>query len=172
MSEEIEEKTEKCEVCDKCDVQWISADACDETTYKVCSNCVIPLINCSLSKEQFFNLIKNGHNDKEFLLHSDYYINGIALQPVGNEPKSKEEFIERIFKAKEGIDYRDEDKEEQQDYDAGFDAGIDVYWDWLRTALLKMMGKKELQDTKFIPKLQKTIEDLTPEEVEEFLKIE
>ena len=117
-------------------------------------------------------MIKNGHNDKEFILHSDYYINGIALQPKGNEPKSKEEFIERIFKAKEGIDYRDENKEDQQDYDKGFDDGIDVHWDWVRTALWKMINKKEIQNTNFIPELQKTIEDLTGKEVEEFLKIE
>ncbi len=98
---------EGCEICG-CAIEWILKDVEESVIYKVCSDCIIPLVSCSLSKEQFFNLIKSGHNNKEFLLHSDYYVNGIALQPADNPPQSKEKMIERIAKAMKGIDYREE----------------------------------------------------------------
>jgi len=34
--------------------------------YKICHNCIFELINLNLSKEHFFNLLKNGHKDNEF----------------------------------------------------------------------------------------------------------
>jgi len=49
--------------------------------YKICHNCIFELINLNLSKEHFFNLLKNGHKDNEFYLHDDFYDkNGKALQ--------------------------------------------------------------------------------------------
>ncbi|KKN58992.1 hypothetical protein LCGC14_0546670 [marine sediment metagenome] len=56
-------------------------------------------------------------------------------------------------------------------YKKGIDEGFDVNWVWVRAALLKMMEKGELQDTDFIPKLQKVIKEMTVEEFKEYDKI-
>lgn len=64
----------KCECCNDAEVQWELVDAYDkDTTYRVCSNCLPFLTACSLSKLQFKNLLKNGHNANEHLLHEDFY---------------------------------------------------------------------------------------------------
>jgi len=69
---------------------------------------------------------------------------------------------------------RKEDEECQCDYckghKRGFDEGVDANWDWVRAGLLKMIDKKELQDTNFIPKLQKVIGDMSLEEFESIIK--
>ena len=53
----------------------------DETPYYLCANCLTQLVNLCLTKKQFDKLIVNGHKDTEFYLHSDFYDEGIALQP-------------------------------------------------------------------------------------------
>ena len=73
---------DKCEACNKFYVQWILTKPQNKDTYKVCSNCLIDLVGNRLSKEQFFNLLKNGHNKSEFLLCGDFYDNdGSYWQP-------------------------------------------------------------------------------------------
>lgn len=50
--------------------------------YDVCMNCLIALVNLSLSPKQFKSLLRRGHKDTEYLLHGDFYDNeGNALQP-------------------------------------------------------------------------------------------
>ena len=51
--------------------------------YLLCRNCEVDFVNCALSKEQFFNMLGNGHTTKEFMLHGDFYDedSGEALQP-------------------------------------------------------------------------------------------
>jgi len=73
-----------CESCGAFEVQWILKDQSDPNIkYKVCSNCLIMLVSRSLSPQQYFNLLKNNHDENEFLLHSDFYDDhGNALQPV------------------------------------------------------------------------------------------
>lgn len=72
----------RCEACDSFEVQWNLADSYDKkVVYRVCTNCLDDLVNLSLSKKQFFNLLDNGHDPCEHLLHSDFYDdNGNALQ--------------------------------------------------------------------------------------------
>lgn len=77
-----------CQACNHCKHQWILASTIDsiidEPPYYVCSNCLIALINLSLSKRGFKTLLASGHTDSEFLLHSDFYnADGEALQPRG-----------------------------------------------------------------------------------------
>ncbi len=80
------EKSQKCECCNKFPVMYELRDVyrtSTGTTYKVCVNCLIGLVNYSLSKEQYRNLIDNGHVSSEFLLHEDFYDeNGDAVQPL------------------------------------------------------------------------------------------
>lgn len=74
-------------VCEACGAahQWTIIDAYKDRktkSYKICSNCHLALVTCCLSKKQFFNLIKAGHNTNEFYLHEDFYDEkGNALQP-------------------------------------------------------------------------------------------
>jgi hypothetical protein len=80
-----DKKNKCCEVCEDGEIQWEIKDVYNKkVVYKICSNCLSPLTNCSLSPEQFFNLIKNGHKSSEFLLHGDFYDEetGEALQPI------------------------------------------------------------------------------------------
>jgi len=76
---------EKCEACDKhpqsvCLIH--PANSIDLVIYKLCNNCLLALVNTSLSKKQFKNLIKHGHDPSEFYLHDDFYDeDGTALQP-------------------------------------------------------------------------------------------
>ena len=50
--------------------------------YHLCANCVFDLINLNLKPEQFKALLRNGHSNTEFYLHSDFYDeDGNALQP-------------------------------------------------------------------------------------------
>ena len=75
----------KCESCKRWESQWILKSTLDpkEKPYKVCSNCLLPLVGEALDKKQFKNLLKSGHKDEEFLLHEDFYDEeGRALQPV------------------------------------------------------------------------------------------
>jgi hypothetical protein len=51
-------------------------------SYFVCGNCLIGLVNHSLSKKQFKNLLKGGHDRGEYLLHESFYDEkGRAVQP-------------------------------------------------------------------------------------------
>lgn len=80
-----------CECCERFEHQWklestFPLSQLHQSTqnplYFVCSNCLIRLVNNSLSKKQYNTLLRNGHDSKEFLLHSDFYDeNGRALQP-------------------------------------------------------------------------------------------
>jgi len=55
----------------------------EDYRYYLCRNCEGPFVNCDLSKEQFFSMLKNGHTTAEFMLHEDFYDEetGEALQP-------------------------------------------------------------------------------------------
>ena len=65
---------EKCQACEKGPVQWHLKSAYGyEPAYDVCSCCLMKLVDNSLSKKQFFGLLKNGHTAKEYLLHEDFY---------------------------------------------------------------------------------------------------
>lgn len=73
----------KCESCGT-EVQWNLIDEYDKKIkYKLCSNCLLALVNCRLSTIEFFSLLKNGHTTNEFYLHCDFYDEdtGEALQP-------------------------------------------------------------------------------------------
>jgi hypothetical protein len=73
-----------CEACDYPEVQWELVDKLGtDKTYKVCSNCLLPLVGHALSKKQFNKLLKSSHKRDEFLLHSDFYSEqGEAMQPT------------------------------------------------------------------------------------------
>ncbi len=77
------ESKETCECCEKFNVQWKLKDAYNvDKTYNVCSNCLIGLVNLSLTPRQYFNLLKRGHKSSEYQIHSDFYdYEGHALQP-------------------------------------------------------------------------------------------
>lgn len=68
------EKYGICESCENFHVQWILKDTYKNIEYKICGNCLIFLVGHKLSKENYNNLIKNGHKENEFLLHGDFYI--------------------------------------------------------------------------------------------------
>ena len=72
----------KCEACKSNEIQWNLVDNYNkQIKYNVCCNCINELINISLSKTQFNNLLNSGHTTKEFLLHDDFYDeDGNALQ--------------------------------------------------------------------------------------------
>lgn len=74
-----------CESCGERHVQWILKDAYvhrNTKGYRVCSSCLLMLVNCDLSAKNFKNILNNGHSDNEFLLHEDFYDEeGNALQP-------------------------------------------------------------------------------------------
>ena len=72
-----------CQSCDTNEEQWIIIDCYRKSKpYHLCSNCLLELVNTCLTPEHFKNLVKNGHADNEFYLHSDFYDEkGIALQP-------------------------------------------------------------------------------------------
>ena len=79
------EKMNICQSCEEDEEQWILTDCYKKSKskpYHLCSNCLLELVNTCLSPEHLKNLIKNGHSDKEFYLHSDFYDKkGNALQP-------------------------------------------------------------------------------------------
>lgn len=77
----MESKCESCEECNaQCELKIKGSHL--ESTYKLCLNCLGELINLNLTKKQFKNLLKNGHNENEFYLHEDFYdCFGNALQP-------------------------------------------------------------------------------------------
>ena len=53
------------------------------TIYKLCMNCVHDFGNYNLSPKQFKALLKNGHENWEFMLHDDFYDDdGNAIQPA------------------------------------------------------------------------------------------
>lgn len=71
----------KCEACEGHNYSWTLSDNYG-VTYKVCTNCLLDLVETAMSKKQFKNMLKNGHSDNEFLLHGDFYDNrGNAEQP-------------------------------------------------------------------------------------------
>jgi hypothetical protein len=76
----------KCEACRKTEHQWVLTDTMDDSvSYFVCSNCLFRLNTLNLSKKQFRNLIKSGHDQSEYLLHDDFYDeDGQAMQPQLN----------------------------------------------------------------------------------------
>lgn len=80
---------ELCECCERHEVMWVLKDVYGDKNerakeYKVCANCLSYLTTYSLKPEMFFNLLRNGHTVREFLLHEDFYDDetGEALQPV------------------------------------------------------------------------------------------
>ncbi len=72
----------KCEACGGI-ISLIKLNMLNGVVYTLCMNCHVALTNYSLSKSQFFQLLKNGHTDVEFFLHCDFYDDetGEALQP-------------------------------------------------------------------------------------------
>ena len=76
-------KIKKCECGCGNDAQVIHIELPQGHTYKLCKNCEIRFVNYFLSPEQFFTLLKNGHDVNEFMLHDDFYDEdtGKALQP-------------------------------------------------------------------------------------------
>lgn len=71
-----------CEACDESIAGSILKLNSTEKPYRVCLNCLSPLVNEDLSRKQFKNLLENGHDVNEFLLHGDFYDKlGVAQQP-------------------------------------------------------------------------------------------
>jgi hypothetical protein len=71
-----------CECCNKEDAVYEIKCKWEDRPYKVCISCSKDLVCCQLSKSGFKNLISNGHNCEEFLLHGDYYDDdGNMMQP-------------------------------------------------------------------------------------------
>jgi hypothetical protein len=87
LAKEIADKEAKevgyCEACREFPATLTIKDSRSDLIYKVCHNCIISLVNVSLTPEQFFNLINAGHSKHEFWLHDDFYDwdSGEALQP-------------------------------------------------------------------------------------------
>lgn len=81
-------KQDRCECCGGgAQVKHIDLCYCKvyekDVSYVFCRNCETDFVLLNLSPEQFRNLIKNGHSQKEFMLHSDVYDeDGIAQQPM------------------------------------------------------------------------------------------
>ena len=81
MQEKANE-TELCECCKENEVQYELKSSIVNVTYKVCGNCLQPLVCYQLEPEQFKNLLATGHNDEEFLIHGDFYDDdGVMQQP-------------------------------------------------------------------------------------------
>ena len=72
-----------CEACCQSPHQYTLKSINGQVDYHVCANCLSRLTNNTLTPTMFFNLIRNGHTTKEFLLHGDFYDDetGEALQP-------------------------------------------------------------------------------------------
>ncbi len=72
-----------CQSCEDFKEQHILVDCYGKAKpYHLCNNCLLELVNVSLTPEHFKNLIKNDHPSSEFYLHSDFYDKrGTALQP-------------------------------------------------------------------------------------------
>lgn len=72
-----------CQACEENHVQAVLKSTHERHPYKVCQNCLFNLVNHRLTRVQFKNLLKNGHKEEEFMLHSDFYDErGKALQPT------------------------------------------------------------------------------------------
>jgi len=73
---------EQCEACKENKAQT-TVEVYGDKPYILCMNCQSDIVNTCLSPKQFKNLLKNGHEPEEFLLHGDYYDEetGEALQP-------------------------------------------------------------------------------------------
>ena len=73
----------KCEACGRMSPGAELKLGARKEIYILCLNCLIPFVNCNLSKEQFKSLLANGHTVSEFYLHDDFYDEeGNALQPT------------------------------------------------------------------------------------------
>jgi hypothetical protein len=73
-----------CQACKDHENQVVLSDASKnpDKPYKLCQNCLGQLVNLSLTKKQYKNLLKSGHSPREFLIHDDFYDeDGKALQP-------------------------------------------------------------------------------------------
>lgn len=70
--------------CEACEINMAKAKLviCSKIKYYLCLNCLLNFVTVSLSKDNFKNLIKNGHSVDEFYLHDDFYDaeTGEALQ--------------------------------------------------------------------------------------------
>jgi len=89
------------ETCEACNQNMVTIELIDKAdlmidrekgkhfNYNLCNNCLLQLVTYSLSKEQYRRLIQNGHTNKEFYLHDDFYDEeGNAIQPkLGEEPE-------------------------------------------------------------------------------------
>jgi hypothetical protein len=77
-------ENEPCQCCEESEHQWsLISSYGDEKPYLVCSNCLISLVTYRLSKKQYKNLLKNGHEESEFLIHDDFYDeDGTATQQL------------------------------------------------------------------------------------------
>jgi len=83
VADKESEKYGRCESCNENAAALIITDLRSGKAYRVCHNCIIELVNVSLTPEHFFNMLKAGHSKHEFWLHDDFYDWNIgeALQP-------------------------------------------------------------------------------------------
>jgi hypothetical protein len=86
----LKKKYGLCEACERNHAQRIIQSNYDlvdgtqkEKPYKLCAICLIKLVNHCLSPREYSNLIKNGHDPQEHMIHGDFYDEdfGTALQP-------------------------------------------------------------------------------------------
>ena len=63
----------KCEACGEREQSCELNLKREHKPYKLCLNCLWDLVNHKLTSEQYFNLLKNNHKSKEFMIHSCYY---------------------------------------------------------------------------------------------------
>lgn len=72
-----------CESCRNFEVQWtLNSEYEKGVKYRVCSNCLLLLVNRALTPKRFKQLIKSGHSREEHILGDFYSDKGIATQPV------------------------------------------------------------------------------------------
>lgn len=73
----------KCQACKERDENLVIL--VDDVTYRICHNCLAPLVTYSLTPKQYHNLVSATcyeTAEEAFLLHGDFYtLEGTALQP-------------------------------------------------------------------------------------------
>ena len=72
-----------CQACMKAESQC-TLELKGEKPYKLCMNCHLLLTIQTLDKVGYKNLLKNGHNPNEYMIHEDFYDkDGTYLQEIG-----------------------------------------------------------------------------------------
>lgn len=79
-----------CESCRTNGSQWLLKSTSGPEEYHLCANCLIDLVNLSLTSGHFKNLIRAGHSSNDFMIHGDFYDEeGCALQPKRDTKEDK-----------------------------------------------------------------------------------